>query len=590
MKHFFLILPLVSIAAGAAPVNFQTTPTAGVPCIQGQNCALGKQSTVGGQPILSVGNVIDVSPTYAACNTLPANCNSSSPGDDTAGIQAAFNAALGNGYTVRFNSPNTCVMKGYVTIPAGVTVIGNVGQAGGIGDTNVTICALNNTVAYAPLGVTPIFVLNNNAGNVIENLSMSNQVLGATNYGLVASSNDGLVLNNVLVEGFYNNIWINTSNFTHIYAGQSQEAQYRDLWLTGDTSIEVYGMLLSNSGIANVVLDMGGGFPTTGVLLDVALQDEATGDGIDVLGASNVIIREAMQWNANGTSILITDGGTGPAPRNIRIEDLQLEPFQPQSAGPFSYGIHCVNGSNVTLQNVRTNPTGVGYSTGVNYGYTNGDIVFETGCPSPTLINVHTGVQPDAGLVGFVDDSYVGNGDAGISGNQYVSKNLTTGGTITCGADPLTTQTYFQCASTPCSVKDSSGVSHFQAGASGANNYESSQAATSAAHSFASQTTLTTGHMADFYKDNFSTIKAFLDSAGLLWSNSQPVAPCQHGSDAGTTGVLSVTFSTAFVARPDCTCSTEGNFPCGPTVRTTTGAQFQSVGATTDVLDWVCCN
>jgi hypothetical protein len=64
----------------------------------------------------------------------------------------------------------------------------------------------------------------------------------------------------------------------------------------------------------------------------------------------------------------------------------------------------------------------------------------------------------------------------------------------------------------------------------------------------------------------------------------------EHGGDAGTAGVLDVTFGAAFRSLPDCVCSNVQASPvaCGPTGRTTTGATFTVNGGGATVIEYIC--
>lgn len=64
-----------------------------------------------------------------------------------------------------------------------------------------------------------------------------------------------------------------------------------------------------------------------------------------------------------------------------------------------------------------------------------------------------------------------------------------------------------------------------------------------------------------------------------------------HGSDAGTSGVLSVNFTPNFSARPDCTCSVQGSLlACEVVSRSTAAAQFTDSTGGTAVINWDCKN
>lgn len=62
----------------------------------------------------------------------------------------------------------------------------------------------------------------------------------------------------------------------------------------------------------------------------------------------------------------------------------------------------------------------------------------------------------------------------------------------------------------------------------------------------------------------------------------------QRGCDAGSTGLLSVTFATAYAGQPSCTCSDTNSTlnACDVTARATTGATFKATGS--DVICWTC--
>jgi hypothetical protein len=90
----------------------------------------------------------------------------------------------------------------------------------------------------------------------------------------------------------------------------------------------------------------------------------------------------------------------------------------------------------------------------------------------------------------------------------------------------------------------------------------------------------------------------FVGSGGLLQIGTKtvPMAPdtrqymIEANADAGTAGVLNVTFTTAFTNVPSCVCSDQQAVPlvCGVTAVTTAGAAFAAVGGGTERIHWNC--
>jgi hypothetical protein len=79
--------------------------------------------------------------------------------------------------------------------------------------------------------------------------------------------------------------------------------------------------------------------------------------------------------------------------------------------------------------------------------------------------------------------------------------------------------------------------------------------------------------------------------AVVYMNNGFKVPQDQHGSDAGTSGNLSVSFSPVFTAVPDCTCNVQGALlACEIVSRSTTGAQFTDTTGGSDVIVWDCKN
>lgn len=100
---------------------------------------------------------------------------------------------------------------------------------------------------------------------------------------------------------------------------------------------------------------------------------------------------------------------------------------------------------------------------------------------------------------------------------------------------------------------------------------------------------------------NSANVAGTLDAGGLIVTGASAtvngflIPQISHGSDAGTSGVLSVNFGTAFTGSvggltlPDCTCSNVNATAaaCDVTSRSVSQAAFKS-GAGSDVIQYIC--
>lgn len=81
----------------------------------------------------------------------------------------------------------------------------------------------------------------------------------------------------------------------------------------------------------------------------------------------------------------------------------------------------------------------------------------------------------------------------------------------------------------------------------------------------------------------------FMGTAGTVTWHSSSGFAIESDADAGTTGVLSVTFKTPFTNVPACTCSTVGAIACFISAAPTVAAvQFTATAGGSDVIDYTC--